>query len=436
MYFSRMKRLRLACALAAALPVAARAQLTGGSGDDQDQQQQAPEPLPDFSGLNEYIYQPRTTMYFGERIVSGVRTSFSGRADIAAPETLPDSSVPTGTTATSTTGTYTYHDGYVGPDSRTVTVDNGDGTTTTQPISPDGKTDTWGYDNVSQLTPDNYMNFNIYSAVVPQTDTLDRRGNTSAGMELSVARDMGTLGKKFSWRLFAGMSLNDIDASATSGVAANITTVTDTYDLFGQTPPTTVPYTSPNQAVNDVYDSNGNPVLDSSGNNVTQTVTSSTLIGNQALNRSVSTSTDMTSVINAWKVHGAYLLFRGGPQINYDFNDHLHFSVSVGPALYYAGSTYDVTETFNTATGDPIVNQVTNTTAKLVFGYYADATLQYTLTDTTGFYLGAIYQNGGSYTQTANQTADSNLAGSSATYTTKVDFSDQDGVRTGVSFKF
>ncbi len=446
MYSSGMKRLRLACVWAAVMPLVARAQLTGGSGDDQ-QQQPPPVEIPDFSGLNEYIYQPRTTVTFGARIISGVKTSFSGRANIAAPETLPNPNVP----VSSTTGQATYHDGYIGVDTRTVTINNGDGTTSTVPVSPDGRTNTWSYAQQSQLTSDNLLNLSIYSAAVPQFDANSRRGGYSAGMELAVSHDMRNLGKKLSWKIFGGMSLNDISSFATGGVASNITAVTDTYDLFGQTPPP-APYSSPGSSTNNVYDSSGNQVLTSTGTAATQSVTTTTLIGNQALNRSVTTSSDRTSVVDTWKLHGAYLLFRGGPELDYNFTDHLHLSVSAGPALIFAGSTYDVVEAFTAPTGvssvtstgtsagtqgnNPIVNTIPNTTSKLVLAYYADATLEYTLTDTTGFYLGAVYQNGGSYTQTAAQVASSNPAGSTASYTTKVDFSNQDGVRTGVSFKF
>ena len=71
MYSSGMKYLRLAL-IVAATPAVLMAQLNVGGSDDQDQQQQ-PEELPDFSGLNEYIYVPKTTVFFGARLVTAPR---------------------------------------------------------------------------------------------------------------------------------------------------------------------------------------------------------------------------------------------------------------------------------------------------------------------------------------------------------------------------
>jgi hypothetical protein len=246
-------------------------------------------------------------------------------------------------------------------------------------------------------------------------------------MELSVARDMGTLGKKLSWSLFFGMSLNDIRAGSSDAIKSNLTTTTDTYDLFGATPPG--PGTFPNQTTINVTDANGNPVVDTNGNQVTQIVSVSPLLGDQPLSRVTGTVVDFSSLVDTFKLHGAYATFRAGPTVTYSFNDHLKLNVSVGPALIYAGTMYNVTEDLTPATGDPIVDTLTDTTEKLVPAVYFDATMQYDITDRTGLYLGGVFQDGGSYTQTANST-------SYGTYTTKVDFSDQNGVRTGLSFKF
>jgi hypothetical protein len=431
MYSSGMKYLRLAL-IVAATPAVLMAQLNVGGSDDQDQQQQ-PEELPDFSGLNEYIYVPKTTVFFGARLVTGAKMTFTGRADIVAPETYPTASVPT----SDATGTYIYHDGTIGPDSRQVVVDNGDGTSTSAPIAPDGKTNTWSYDNTSQLQSDGLMQMDIYSAVVPQIADENAKGKSTSGMEMGMARDMGKISGRLSWKLVGGMSLNDIRGSKIGAIQSDVTTLTDTYDLFGQTPPVgQVPYTSPNQTTNDVYDSSGNLETDSSGNPITQTSSSTTLIGNQAINRTVTTGVDYTSVVDTWRVHGAYLMFRGGPELDYDFTDKLRLSVSVGPALLFSGTDYDVDQVFTTATGAPISNIISNTTERLVPAVYADATLQYLLNDRTGLYVGAVFQDGGSYTETAQETAASNPEGASATYTTKIDFSDEQGFRTGLSFKF
>jgi hypothetical protein len=114
--------------------------------------------------------------------------------------------------------------------------------------------------------------------------------------------------------------------------------------------------------------------------------------------------------------------------------------LAVGAALLYAGSTYEVDEVLNAPTGGEIIDKLTDTTSRLLPGYYVDATVQYDITERTGLYFGAFFQNAGSYTQTASASANSAYGDASGTgsgnYKTSVDFADQQGIRTGVTFKF
>jgi hypothetical protein len=64
----------------------------------------------------------------------------------------------------------------------------------------------------------------------------------------------------------------------------------------------------------------------------------------------------------------------------------------------------------------------------LLPGYYADATVQFDLTERAGLYAGAIFQSAGSYTQTADSATGS--------YSTKIDLSNQNGLRAGLSIRF
>ncbi|HEX3728585.1 MAG TPA: hypothetical protein VHV47_02185, partial [Opitutaceae bacterium] len=220
-----MKYLSVACILALLAPrMHAAPYGMNGSNDatsDQDQQQdqqKAPEEIPDFSGLNEYIYQPKTTLNFGFRSMSGVKTSFkgSGIVPIPTPGTDADAAVATAPELPLSDPTQpvpeagvNYHDGVVGSDTRTIQNDNGNGTATAVLASPDGKTNTWGYANASQYV-DGLMQFHVYSATMPDISGFSSQGGRSDGMEISAARDMGDLSKHFSWKLFSGLSLNDI----------------------------------------------------------------------------------------------------------------------------------------------------------------------------------------------------------------------------------
>jgi hypothetical protein len=395
MYSFRMKYLLLAALVGLLAPLAHAA---SSKDDDDDQKDKAPpEEIPDFSNLNEYIYQPKTTLNVGIRNLSGVKATFGGSGIIP----IPDSDALVDPTQANVARVY--HDGTIGPDGRSLAVDNGDGTTTAILAAPDGKTNTYGYASATQVTSDDLLTFHDYSATMPNIDPINKTGKRNNGVEVAVSHDMGNLGrsKKFSWSIVGGISINDIQASTFSYVRANVTTTTDTYDLFGQTP---VPAgtSSPSNTTINVLDSNGNQVVDTSGNNVTQSVTNT---------------------------GGSYLTVRLGPSLIYNFNDHLKASVSAGPAVLYAGSRYDVTQVLTPPTGDPIVVDIFNVTQRLVPAYYVDANVEYDLTERTGFYVGGVYQNGGSYLQTAGSSSD-------GTYTTKVDFSGQNGLRGGLSYKF
>jgi hypothetical protein len=112
--------------------------------------------------------------------------------------------------------------------------------------------------------------------------------------------------------------------------------------------------------------------------------------------------------------------------------------------------------------------------SKVVLGYFIDAQLQYDVNDRTGFYIGGFFQNGGGYTQSVHgngagtdgvvstlavtnsfgtpvggtttvvtgdpmvvPTANSPAAGAIfGSYQTRIDFSDQEGFRAGMAYKF
>jgi len=396
--------------------------------DDSESNKAPPEDIPDFNHLDEYIYQPKSILNYGFRFSAGIKASFSGNGIISAPESLPDAFAPN--------ISRTYHDGNVQPDTRTMTVDNGDGVSVTVPINPDGKTNTWVYVSPAQLTPDGFMQFHLYSAQTLDNEFHSASRKGDLGWELTVSHDLGRLSKHLSWSLFGGMSVNDIQAATQTSINAAVTTVTDTYNLYGQTPPP-APYTAPSSATQTVVDQNDNPVASNTSLSQSVTVDTTTLLSNSPISRTVDTSVNDTTVINHFKLHGSYVTFRGGPQLVYSFNDHLHLNISAGPALIYAGSQFLVDEVLLPETGGDIVETLSNTSSKLLLGYYADATLQYDFTERSGVYLGAFFQSAGSYNQTADTSGASyGSAIGTGSYTTKVEFNDTEGIRTGVSFKF
>ncbi len=416
-----MKHLRLALfALASTVGVA----------HAQDEERRAPPvEIPDFSNLDEYIYEPKSTVTFGFRYLSGAKTSFGGQGRIPAPE---DPGAATGANLLRV-----YHDGSVRPDGRvTGRTDSGgnpiiDPQSNSQvfdPIANDGKTNSWNYTDASQLTGTGFVKFNSYSADIIDTAMRKQDGLSTAGMDIAMSRDMGKLlGGRLPWTLTAGMSINDIATNTNDRVRATINTLSDFYSLYGQTPPD-APYSSPSSRTSPILDASGNPVIRDDGSAGSITVDTSVLLGNEPAGRTLTSVTDDVSVSNRWKLKGAYYTFRAGPTVWIPITTRLKASVSAGAVLVYAGTNYTVTQTFEPALGAEISDTSFSADYKLLPGYYADATLQFDLTERAGLYAGAVFQSAGSYTQ-ATDTANSH-------YTTKIDLSNQSGVRAGMSIRF
>src|SRR3954470_1750661 len=135
-----MKFFRAALVVFASVLSLARAQ-------DEDQSRRTPPvEIPDFSNLDEYIYEPKSTVTLGFRHLSGAKTSFSGRGTIPSPENPGP--------ATGANLDRIYHDGAVRPDARTLArldnarnpiIDPQTNSPVFDPIAPDGRTNTWNY---------------------------------------------------------------------------------------------------------------------------------------------------------------------------------------------------------------------------------------------------------------------------------------------------
>ena len=355
--------------------------------------------------MDEYTYVPKSTLSIGERLfLRGPKTTFNGQGSV------PAIAYP-GTDSTTPNIQRTYNDGYVDPDGRLILVTDGVGSGTTTTEASDGRTNTWGYQNNNQLLPNGDIAFHSYSAEITDTTSHEENGQSTAGIELIIDRDMGKLGKRLKWSLTAGLSLADIRSNVYANVPATLTSVTDTYDLFGQVPPPAV-YNSPST------------ISSASGSVADQTI----LIGNVPLGRT--TAESETTVMNRYYTQGAYYTFRVGPTVTLPMGKHWNLSFSAGPALIFAGAEMSVLEDLVVATGEPDLQYLyQKENNKMVPGYYADVDLQYQLTDTSGFYVGGVYQGAGSFSQAVS-------TGAGTEYDSKIDFGSQEGIKTGMTVRF
>ena len=358
-----------------------------------------------------YFIEPKFTLSFGARGLTGTKTSFHGTGHISTSQDVG------GVTGDQTPRTY--HDGTVSPDGRTTVIDNGDGTTTVVPISPDGFTNTWSFTSQTQITSTGDLALHTYYADVVDTGPRSKDGGVSFGMEVAATRDMGKISAHFEWKLVGGLSINDIQGKLTSLQTSNITTLTDIYSLNGSVPPT-APYTAPAPA--------GTTITNPDGTTTTTTNDTTTLLAQDPQSRTVTTAIDNTEVTNHFHIKGAYYTFRAGPTFIIPITQRLRISLSGGAAVVYVGSTFSVEQDFQPVTGVEVSGLEESTKINIMPGYYADADVEYALTDRTGFYLGAVYQDTGSFKQSINSTT--------AQYTTKVDLSNLQGFRMGMNVRF
>lgn len=344
------------------------------------------------------VYVPKFAVRVGFREIEGAKASFGGTATLSSFQQLGDA-----------TGVQdrVYHDGYVALDQRKVADPSGN----TVPITPDGRTNAWTMKSDLQATADEgYILMHGYTANVTDASFAKQDAGRAFGVELTVEREMGSLFHgRVKWGVVAGMGVNQIHVQASGHATATINTVTDTYSLGGQAAPT-APYTAPA----------------SSGG-----VDTSVLLGNEPLSRGETTTVgNKTAVTNFWRVRGAFMTFRAGPTVLVPIGSRFSASFSAGAAAVYAGTTYNVDATFKPETGDDISETVSDGASAILLGYYVDANVQWAMNETSGLYVGAVYQDTGGYDQDIT-----NLTGT-ANYSTRVDLSKLQGVRAGVSFKF
>lgn len=353
--------------------------------------------IPIFN-LDDFYVEPRMNLSVGFRALTGPKLSFIGAPGV----TSTISSVQDIGNATSTGIERDYHDGYVGVDLRK----DADGNALT-----DGKSNSWSYVDADQRRADGYMAFSTYSAAITDTATRNSDPGNSYGTELIVARDFGKIGSKFQWKIFAGMSINNVNTGLRDNVLATITRTTDLYFMDGATVPDPI-YRAPSTITNE----------DGSLSDTT------ILIGQKPDSRTTTTTTDNVSVSNYWKLRGSYISFRAGPAFAYTISERFRVSFSVGPALVYVGTNYSLEQTLTPETSDPITATINDLGDDLLTGYYADANVEYLLSDRAGLYVGAFFQGTGEYEQ--------DLTSQSSTYSTKLDLSSLKGLRAGLNYRF
>lgn len=373
-------------------------------------------------GIDEFIYVPKSTLNFGVRYMTGAKVSFGGKGFIGSFAESGDDSTPN-ILRGYTNGSYVY------PDTRT----NDDG----QALN-DGFTNNWYYVNPSQVTPAGNIAMTAYSAETADIATLEKKAKAGTGVEVVVTRDLGRLfGTNIRWGITAGVSLNDIHASEKEiDVVADITTLTDTYSLNGVTPPE-APYQAPS-APNylQLKDEDGNPVFDADGTtpvyDYDNPIDTSIVIGNKPISREYGSALGQTGLVKtSFLLKGQYYTIRGGPTFYIPITERLRATISAGVAAVYAGTTFRVVSDFAAEDGYTVSQDIESDKDKILLGYYVDANMEYTFTDSTGLFMGAVYQQSGSYDQSVTDST-----GGESLYTTRINLKQLQGLRAGMTYRF
>jgi hypothetical protein len=388
--------MRIAVFIAAGLAVFAGI-LHAQSDDDEDEMDYFP------------LVPTGSSMHFGMRIVGGPKVSFHNVGTVPVSNSIADANVPS---------FRSYNDGTVGLDGRT---DSGG-----RP-SNDGLTNSWSANYASQITSSGDVAYHLHSTNSFGTN-INGGTATASGWELQFGKSYGKIARKVDFSLIGGITFAGINSKKSTEVTAQFTTLTDTYSLYGQVPPS-MPYTAPTTQSQRLVDSNGAPVLNANGGQATQSTDASILISQNPTRVVSSTNSDGTPAIKQvqghWQIKGAYYTFRFGPMFQVPVTERIKLTFAFGAAASFVGTSYKEDEEIVI---DDVIAPITNVQEKtrsvLLPAVFADANAEYWLTERTGFYLGATYQKSKSFNQT--------LDDSSAT----VDLGSTSGFQSGFTLRF
>lgn len=381
--------MRIAVFLAAGLAVLTGA-LRAQSSDDDDEMDYFP------------LVPSGNSLRFGLRYVGGPKITFG---HLGVVPTILDVGDAT------TVASRTYNDGIVGTDARTSVNGNS---------VHDGLTNTWNYQYSSQITPGGDVAYHVYTASSLGAG-LKGKTASAAGWELQIGHRLGKFARKADLSLVAGFSFTGLNAKVSGSVPAQLNALTDVYSLNGQTPPS-APYTGPQFSSQNLFDANGNPLLNSDGSQQSRTIETTTLLASLPTR---TTTLGTTDVKGRWQIKGAYYTLRVGPLLQIPVTERFKLSLGAGAALAYVGSRYVVDETLVIdETTSPLETIEEKEHSMFLPAFYADADAEYWVTERTGFYVGASYQKSGSFDQTLNDR------------TAKIDLNTTYGVQSGITLRF
>lgn len=256
----------------------------------------------------------------------------------------------------------TYDDGYVRPDISG---------------SADGKTWYWGYQEASQVAGDS-LNLHIATGSPFTGVTEDLSGDIQAGFELVYGRALGFFNlsakRQAAWGVLGGFGSTDINIDGQTSLSGTASRREDHFSLGGIVPPV-APYSG-------TYTGPG-PLI-----GLTPTGSST---------QDVSLTTSQYARIDAMA-----LAFKLGPFVELPLGRRFSVNISAGVAVADVLTTFEFSETTTLAASDfggpPPVRQGRVDDSEWLIGYFANATLSYSLNYTVTVFAGVQYESLGDTT--------------------------------------
>ena len=264
-------------------------------------------------------------------------------------------------------------------------VTNGDGDVVGDFISyTPGQTRDWAFLDDRQVV-NGQLHLNSFSAESSGANFARDAEGSGLGVELGVSKRILKFGRKTDVSLSATIGTSDFESRTADRITANLVTLTDVYNILGTAPAAS--YLAPDFEL--LFDDIGNEVA-GDGREITIPLQQLTA------DRRITTVPNGANIQGEWEVKGAYYSIRVGPEIRSHISEKLAFTAGAGFLGVYVGSDFSVTETLDLdgyPTFTTIQVNATENMTDLIAGFYAEATVEYWITQRTGFFIGATYES-------------------------------------------
>jgi len=250
-----------------------------------------------------------------------------------------------------------------------------------------GLTREWAFGNDSQFS-NGTIALNSFSTVSNGANFQRDAESSGFGFELAVSRRIMQLGRRVELSLSAAVGLSDFNATTSNRINADLVTLTDVYQVFGTPGPT--PYQAPFLDNLTVIGPDGLPTPTGITNETTAPLQQVTQ------DRTYTTTPGAATVDGTWGLDGAYYSFRVGPEFRGHFTERLAFVAGAGILGAVVGSDFSVNEQLVLENYNTFVNvgfRRTDTITEVVFGYYAEVSFEYWITQRTGLFFGAALES-------------------------------------------